>query len=310
MGIGRPRRTARAIRLAAVGVAALGLALAGASCTGDSTEADDEALTAPELRWLRAYSAWTIAVYDDELGPPPGQRLVEACTTRLEGVGPPPSERLEPTWERAAAACPLLARPGSVRRANDVVEAADDLVLPFFLDEQSLPLNGTPTETSRADLWLSAVASRASDSHQEVRCWTLEDWRRLVDEENAWMVQSDDAEELYGWQDGDTDRIHMRLRQCNVLHRLGRENVLAWKRADQVEAADSVVTLAHEIQHLLLPDAGEAEVECAAAETIGAVARRMGATAGEASRLAALYVTDIRDELPDEYLSSCDGAFD
>jgi hypothetical protein len=196
-----------------------------------------------------------------------------------------------------------------VRRADDVVEAADDLVSPYFLDERDLPLASGPTSASRADLRLSAVASQATDTHQEVRCWSMKDWRRLVDEENAWTVESDDPEDLYGWQDGDTDRIHMRLDQCNALHRLGRENVLIWTRADQVKAADSVATLAHEIQHLLLPDAEEDEVECAAAEQLERFGRRLGATAGETERLAGLYATDVRKELPDDYLSSCDGAF-
>ena len=195
-----------------------------------------------ELGWVREYSDWTIDVYDDEFDSPPGQELVDACRERLEEVGPPPTSRLEPAWERAAAVCPLLSEKGSVRRAKDVVEDADDLVVPLFIDSKELVLGGSATDRSRADLRLSALASTAVDISQEVRCWSDEDWRRLVREDNAWSVESDDPDELYGWQDGDTDRIHMRVDQCNLLHRLGREDMLRWKRDDQIEAADSLAT--------------------------------------------------------------------
>ena len=63
------------------------------------------------------------------------------------------------------------------------------------------------------------------------------------------------------------------------------------------------------LQHVLLPDAEEDEVECAAAEELDAFARRLGATARETARLVELYVSDGRDDLPDEYVSSCDGRF-
>jgi hypothetical protein len=306
VGIGRRRRTARTILVAA---AAIALVSAAAGCTGERTEPDDIPLSPAELGWIRAYSAWTIALYNHELGPPPGRPLVTACAARLEGVGDPPTDRLRPAWERAAAACPLLAQRGSVRRAEDIVDAADDLVEPYFLDEKDLPLAGAPTRASRADVRLSAIASGAADDDQEVRCWSTDDWRRLIDEENAWTVESDDPDDLYGFQDEETDRIHMRLAQCNVLHRLGREDILTWTRADQVMAADSTATLVHEIEHLLLPDAEEDEVECAAAKKLERFGRRLGATPDETKRLAGLYATDVRKELPDDYLSSCDGAF-
>jgi hypothetical protein len=284
------------------------------ACTGESSTSKPEPsthgpLSVTELGWVRAYSDWTIDVYDDELGHPPGRKLVAECRDRLYEIGPPPTTRLRPAWARAAAVCPLLSRAGSARRAKDIVDDADDLVVPLFLDNKELRLSGAPTTRSRADLRLSALASTTAELSQEVRCWTRDDWRRVVREDNAWSVGSRDPDDLYGWQDGDTDRIHMRLDQCNFLHRLGREDVLTWSRADQVEAADSLATFVHEVQHVLLPDADEDEVECAAAEELDAFARRLGATARETARLVELYVSDGRDDLPVEYVSSCDGRF-
>ena len=309
MGIGRDPATA--VVWTTVAAVALALVVAASGCTGESSTPDaasGEPLSVTELGWVREYSDWTIDVYDEEFDSPPGQELVEECRERLEEVGPPPTGRLEPAWERSAAVCPLLSQAGSLRRAKDVVEDADSLVLPFFIDSRELPLGAERTAESRADLRLAGLASKEAEIAQEVRCWSDADWRRVVREDNAWEVESDDPDELYGWQDGDTDRIHMRLDQCNLLHRIGREDVLAWNRDDQVEAADSVATFVHEIQHVVMPDADEDEVECAAAEELSRFARRLGATGVEAARLTRLYVTDVREELDDEYRTDCDDA--
>ena len=307
MGVGRDP----ALRRPAVAAFALAFVVAASGCTGESSTsgaASGEPLSAAELGWVREYSDWTIDVYDEEFDSRPGRDLVEECRERLAEVGPPPADRLEPAWERSAAVCPLLSQAGSVRRAKDVVEGADDLVLPFFMDSRELPLRAEPTAASRADLRLAGIASKEADIAQEVRCWSDADWRRVVREDNAWEVESDDPDELYGWQDSDTDRIHMRLGQCNLLHRIGPEDVLSWDRDDQLEAADSLTTFVHEIQHLVLPDADEAEVECAAAAELSRFARRLGATSDEATLLARLYVTDLREELDPEYRADCDEA--
>ncbi|HEX6724340.1 MAG TPA: hypothetical protein VF073_03775, partial [Gaiella sp.] len=246
------------MRLAFAATAAIAVAVVTGGCGGDAPTPDpssDEALSATELGWIREYSDWTIDVYDEELGPSPGRELVRTCRARLEVLGPPPTDRLAAAWERAAAVCPFLSSAGSLRRAKDVVDDADKLVIPLFLDSNELPLDRAVTSASRADLRLSAVASGAAHHSQEVRCWSDVDWRRLVREDNAWHVESDDPDELAGWQDADTDRIHMHLDQCNLLRRLGREDAARWGRTERVEAADSLATLAHEVQHVLLPDA-------------------------------------------------------
>ena len=311
MGIGALPRTARS--RAALGAVAVVIAVVTSGCTGDSSTSDAaarEPLSATELGWVREYSDWTIDVYDDEFGPSPGRALVRECRQRLAEVGPPPTERLEPAWERAGDVCTLLSASGSVRRAKDVVEDADELVLPLFIDNQELLLSAARTQQSRGDLRLSMIASDEAELAQEVRCWDEPDWRRLVREDNAWTVDSDDPDELYGWQDSDTDRIHMHLGQCNMLRRIRSEDLTQWSVDDQIEAADSLATFVHELHHVLLPDADEDEVECAAAEELERFGRRLGATESETSLLVRLYASDVREELDDEYLSSCDGAFD
>ena len=178
------------------------------------------------------------------------------------------------------------------------------------MDNHDLQLSASPTSESRADMRLSGIASTVAKAPQEVRCWTDEDWGRLVRESNAWNAENQDPTALSGLQDGDTGRIHMRLRQCNFLHRLRRENVQKLSRKDQIEMADSLDTLAHEIQHVVLPNAYEDEVECAAMSELESTARRLGASDQEATWLLGLYVSEIRPDFSGEYLSPCEWDID
>ena len=288
----------------AVVVAAAVAASLGCGGAGERTEATSERspLTGAELGWLRSYAAWTFALLDDELGPPPGPGLVEACREKLELAGTPPTERLRPAAERAASACPLLSHRGSYRRALDVVDASDDLLRPLLLDSRPLPLSSAATKDSRADIALSAFASEKADQAIEVRCWGADDWERVVSEDNAWFDENEDPADLVGWQVDDAGRIHMRLEQCNAIVQLQRTDVLELDRDEQVETADSLDTITHEIQHFLLPDADEAGVQCAAEQSLGEAARRLGASRTEAAALVRLYRTELRPDLPDEYV--------
>jgi hypothetical protein len=273
-------------------------------CSGEaSTTPTRGPLTTAELTWIRAESVWAIAIYDEELGPPPGAALVRECKRRLAEVGDPPTNRVSPALDRAKAACPLLATRGSLHRAESALRAADEVVLPLLRSEQDIVLTDERTRTSRADLTLSAQASQPVDEPVEVRCWSSADWRRIVGERNAWEDDSETPDELYGWADTTDNKIQMPVGECNLLRRLIRDDLLSWPRDAQVDAADSVVTFAHEIQHLVAPDADEAETECGARHTLVRTARRLGATAAEAARFAALYRSDLYPNLDSEYRS-------
>ena len=163
------------------------------------------------------------------------------------------------------------------------------------------------TATSRADLTLSLQASKRIDDPVEVRCWSVADWERVVGERNAWDDDSDSAEDLYGWADTSEGTIDIVIDQCNLLRQLDGEDLLGWERDDQIDAADAVATFAHEIQHFLRPDADEAEAECGARRTLASAARRPGATPAEATRLEALYISDIAPGLEGEYRSNVRG---
>jgi hypothetical protein len=291
--------------LAAVVVATVGCSL-DADDVADPT--DPSPLTPAEIGWIRAYAILTIAIYDDDLGPPAGPRLVETCRQRVEELGPPPTDRLERAAQLTAEVCPLLARRGEHRRALDTIDDADDLLRPLLLDERPLDLREGVTHESRADTALSSVASRGAGRPVEVRCWSEDDWRRLVEEENAWTAAGDDADELFGWADESADRIYMRLEQCNTMSRLRTQGFPSEGREARREAADSIGTLAHEIQHFRSEDDDEAEVECAGVSSLETVARRVGLDPAAARAAAEVYRTEIYPDLPAEYVGDCPAA--
>lgn len=278
------------------------LALVAPGCTGEESEPEPDLapLTAAELGWVRAYSVWAIEVNDGE-STTPSPAAVRACEERLERIGLPPSARLEPAAERAVEVCPLLSDSGTRRRALDLVDDADELVLPFLRDEQPLALATGATVESRADVRLSAEASDLIDDPVEVRCWSEPDWRRIIDEDNAWNDENESHVDLVGWTAQDVDRIHLVLDVCNTIVRAEAGDVSAWTRSEQVDAADAVETLLHEIQHFILPDASEAKVECSAIRALPAFAQRFGVSPAAARELEELYRAEVYPDLDDEY---------
>ena len=269
-----------------------GIVLAG--CSDDSSPTQSHGpLTSAELKWIRLESALAIAIYDETLSPATeGDALVRECERRVAELDEPPTDRIRPAFERAKDVCPLLDVPGARHRAEDVLGAVDDILEPL-LRSSDIELTDDDTATSRADLTLSLQASKRIDDPVEVRCWSVADWERVVGERNAWDDDSDSAEDLYGWADTSEGTIDIVIDQCNLLRQLDGEDLLGWERDDQIDAADAVATFAHEIQHLVRPDADEAEAECGAR---GRWRRRrvgLGATPAEAARLEALYISDI-----------------
>jgi hypothetical protein len=281
------------------------LAIVAGGCMGDDDgigpEDDLSRLSSAELGWIRGYSSWSIAIYDHELGPPTGSRLVRVCRERLEEIGPTPTERLQSALDMSGEVCPLLGDDGTRRRALDLVDAIDDALRPLLRDEQELELGTGPSDGSRADTAFSAYATSVVGDPVEVRCWSEGDWRRVVIEDNAWNDVNDDPVTLYGWADDGDDRIHMRLEQCNAISRLAELGTADRSEAARSTAADALGTLAHEIQHFLLPDAGEAKVECAAVRAFATGAERLGLDRASAVALADFYRTEIYPEQPEEY---------
>jgi hypothetical protein len=282
------------------------LVLLAPACAGESdSETSPDPLTPAELGWMRVYAAWTIDIYNGELGPDGGPLLVKECLARREKLGDAPSERLEPAAERAAAACPLLAHRGMHRRALDAVDEADDLIRPLLLEVQPLPLESGQTKESRADLDTSGWLTRELERPAEVRCWDDEDWPRVIEEGDAWTDDHTDVDDLYGWADDASDRIHMRLDQCNLIAAF-RAHESSKSRAREIETASALGTLFHEATHLEDMDLDEAEVECEVLYWFDLYAWELGGDTDRADRLARIFRTEVYPDQPEEYISDCD----
>lgn len=286
-------------------VVVVAVASVAAGCRDDTSDSvvprDTSRLTAAELGWIRAYGDWTLDFYDDDAGSKSGARAVESCRDHLETVGSAPTKRLEAAADLAHTICPLLARQGMRRRARDLVWQADNLVLPYFRDEQPLAFGTGVTGESRADIRLSERATESINDAVEVRCWTDDDWRRVIAEDDAWNGESTDSDDLVGWSDDTDERIHIVLDYCNTMSRVQAGDVDGWSRDDRIHAAEALETLAHEIQHFLDRDANEATAECRAMKALPAFAQRFGVSHSSAIELAALYRTEIYPDMDDEY---------
>jgi hypothetical protein len=281
---------------------AAALACVAAGCRDEApksaTPLDTSTLTAAELGWTRAYSAWTFGFYDDE--PDLGQDAVADCRDEIAKIGPAPSERLEEAASQLPAICPLLEQIGSLRRAQDGVERVDDLVRPYFRDEQSLQLRSGVTDRSRADVVLSGIASDVVGHPVEVRCWDEKDWSRVLGEDDAWN-DDDSSDDLVGWSEDSDDRIHLLLELCNRITVVKVSDLTRWRRFERIDAIDAIETLRHEIEHFLSPDASEAETECGAIRALPRFAQRFGVTAADARDLTELYREVVYPTLDTEY---------
>ena len=92
------------------------------------------------------------------------------------------------------------------------------------------------SEGSRADIGLSAVASELVERAVEVRCWTDDEWRQVVTEDDAWADdehRSERARRLVGRRPD--DRIHLVLEavQRDLARAAGGRERLESRRSDR-----------------------------------------------------------------------------
>jgi hypothetical protein len=128
----------------------------------------------------------------------------------------------------------------------------------------------------------------------------------VVEEDNAWTDSHDDPETLYGWAEYSTDRIHMRLEQCNLAAEFQSGDAGSGSREREIEVADALGTLFHEQEHLADPDADEAAIECEVLYFFDFYGVRLGGNDTRSRKLARLYRTEVHPEQPEEYQGDCE----
>ena len=323
------------MRLSAV-VAVVAAVVVLAGCGGSAGEPDG-ALSQDELQWVREAAEWSDAV--DErlfaagrlvggvlLDPqhnvaPYLMRLrgLERCPGELaEELGEPPSARLRPGAAALRTACREIARFASADARSLRTRAPDDFLASqaaisaglnglrearrrigtLLLDARPLRRDAGLQGVSRVDATLTAAAVDLVARDVEVRCWSPDDWERLVDELTAYTAGELTIENTGAFASPESTRVHMQAADCDALLDLA-----AGRKVGDEDARWSLVAFAHELQHLVSEQGGEAETECAALQTAERVAGLLEVPAATSRRLLLEYLEHDYADLPDEYRS-------
>lgn len=195
------------------------------------------------------------------------------------------------------------------RMSDKSFAQAFELIAAGLLANRPLPVRDGLTDDSRVERRLSEAARTLTLQDIEVRCWSPRDWPAVLKEWNAYSGGRGDAG---GFVTGAT-RAHIAPSFCETVARFLYDD---WRPADDAgeqDLADALALVAHEIEHLYETHAGEAAIECYAAQDMRRLAGLLGASSSYASRLATVYWQDVYPTQPAAYRSrGCrkDGPYD
>jgi hypothetical protein len=315
-------------------VAAALLVLVAVSCSGKPAE--PEPYSEADMAWIKNLAAWDERYSaQPEIIKPVYTRLLEThgdlgplrdvlrpfreCAQDLDsGVnGEPEHPQLRRAYEVLQKACAedrsfafrlvQTLNPNAAEPPYEVVQTSEphflraaELIEDGLWVNRPLPVRGDQEAESRIDPRLSEAAKAMTLQEIHVRCWSTEDWPRVLKE---WTTYSDsDARDAAGFVTGATE-IHLAPSSCATLAKFLYAD---WRPtgAERVkELADAVELVSHEVEHLFETYPGEAETECHAMQSTGELARRLGASRSYASRLTRVYWTDVYPNEEAEYIS-------
>jgi hypothetical protein len=179
----------------------------------------------------------------------------------------------------------------------DLLVKAGRIIESRLTANRPLPRLGGDSEKSRVEPRFSRVAGRLAHKEVEVRCWSESEWPRVVAEWGAYIGTND----FGAFAQPSSDRASLAPETCRALVDFAYRH----DRPEQGDALDdmayAVGILAHESEHLLSPAANEAETECYGMQEIRSVARRLGADAAYANRLATRYWLELYPSAPADY---------
>jgi hypothetical protein len=250
--------------------------------------------------WLGRLDRWVGFVADASLSPE--SLTVQSCPGRLDDVGDPPTEALDDVRSAAGETCAALAEASRLRRralnnarASELDEAAEqraegERLLGLLLAGMRAGGFGGGGR-SRVVAEYGRVAEKLVGIPIEARCWSGDNWRRLVSEQYP-----DDSFEVVGFTGVFGDgRIHLAPVVCAALDRLRRG-----ERVADAQAAEALGVLAHEAEHAV-GRLDEAVAECYAMQHVRAAARELGVEPRAAGRLAVTYWRRSYPKRPAEY---------
>lgn len=183
------------------------------------------------------------------------------CETDFdEQVGQPSTERLAPVAAAARRACaspsPKAWREGRAAVVRALLGAHDDLLPP----------------RRRPDV--AAIAAASVGNGPDVYCWQPAAWPPFL--EQYAILRGGEEVSLSGIADRERNRVDLDPGTCVALDRyLSRERPYELSY-ENYELAQGIVVLTHQAEHLKLPAASEAEVECRAVQHVRPLVRELG----------------------------------
>jgi hypothetical protein len=322
------------VRLPVV-VAAAAAAVVLAGCGGSGQPSG--ALSKGELRWVRDAVEWSDAfnarlfaagrLQSGVLTDPRHNRgpylnrlqVLERCPGELaEELGDPPSARLRPGAAALRTACREIARFAQADARSLRTLAPDDFLASqaaiaaglnglrearrrigtLLLDARPLRRGAGLSGISRIDPALTAAAVDLVARDVEVRCWSPDDWERLVDELTAYTAGELTIDNTGAFASPESARVHFQAADCDAL-----VDLAAGREVDHEDGRWALVAFTHELQHLVSEQSGEAATECAALQTAERVGVLLGIPAATSRRLLVDYLEHDYADLPDEYRS-------
>jgi hypothetical protein len=245
---------------------------------------------------------------------------IRACTQSFRAaVGPAPTKRLRGPARAFARSCgnyrkgiALMLRafdeqdPDLADEAGAAIEdAAKQAAVASGLlppgEKQELPVRGGAVRGSRVEPRLSAAASRIADKEVEVRCWSDEDWRRLMVEEQAY-TRGKVNEAALGFASAGGARLSLAPSVCGDLVRLAYAGARPSQPEERFALALSVATLAHESVHAS-GVADEPTAECHGIQRTAEAATTLGVEARYAAQLVQAY-WERYEQFPEGYRSA------
>lgn len=271
-------------------------------------------LSREELSWVHGYSSWwaseletffraygasTESVELRQLRAP--FAALERCTssyTRLAAPAPDSLRDVESLSQRACSRAasavrdvrenPTVAHPRRsqyVALAINTLREADSQLLKHLVLENPIASHSGPTSRSRSDPLYSDAATTVTRFNIDVRCWSRGDWAKIERETRA--IGPETAKRFFAVAGAFEGVANLPPTSCAPLDRLAYEHELPSSRVEERRLVASLATLGREAER----GAGtgsDVEGQCDGLQEVRPLAEKLGATASQAARLAAV----------------------
>jgi hypothetical protein len=228
-----------------------------------------------------------------------------------------PTPRLARTLELVEEACEQYGRAANLllqawrgrgggaksaleaEKARRLLQRAYDMLPPG--EAQAVPVVDGKSSETKIDPLYGRVAGEIAKGEAEVRCWSEQDWPRLIREEQA-VTGIRVSATVLGLTGIASKRINLSPTACRELDRLAYDDEQPQASEAKLLLAYGVATLAHEAQHRA-GIVAEAVAECYGLQMLRYAAHSLGADLTYADELATVYWGNYGHRSAEEYTS-------